>query len=189
MARASLALWRRVLLRTAHPHQAFTRNGSRRNTRALPEPYNRFTIRLRPDLRRHMLRRQTSPVFGNLSVTRTSTRRSRKAQCEVDMTSAEVDTSSTFQSTSTPCALNTMAAAFAMRSYPSVARARMVGPAPERQIPSSPGCEAGVTDASTSGRPGIYNITERRSLTASERLYAPRPCDMAGGCGPSWPRR
>jgi hypothetical protein len=36
-----------------------------------------------------------------------------------------------------------------------VANAKMVGPAPERQIPSNPGCEFGVTDARISGNPGI----------------------------------
>jgi hypothetical protein len=33
----------------------------------------------------------------------------------------------------------------------------MVGPAPERQIPSRPGCEAGVIKDVTAGRPGIWN--------------------------------
>ena len=36
----------------------------------------------------------------------------------------------------------------------------MVGPAPERQIPSNPGCELGVTDAKISGNPGIYINTQ-----------------------------
>lgn len=37
----------------------------------------------------------------------------------------------------------------------SVARARMVGPAPERQIPNNPGCVAGVMDWRISVKPGI----------------------------------
>lgn len=38
-----------------------------------------------------------------------------------------------------------------------VASAKMVGPAPDKQIPRSPGCELGVTDARISGSPGIYS--------------------------------
>lgn len=37
-----------------------------------------------------------------------------------------------------------------------VANAKIVGPAPDRQIPRSPGCDFGVTDARISGSPGIY---------------------------------
>jgi hypothetical protein len=32
----------------------------------------------------------------------------------------------------------------------------MVGPAPERHMPSKPGCEAGVIKDVTAGRPGIW---------------------------------
>lgn len=44
---------------------------------------------------------------------------------------------------------------FAISSKWSVARARMVGPAPDRQIPNRPGCVLGVMDCRISVRPGI----------------------------------
>jgi hypothetical protein len=50
---------------------------------------------------------------------------------------------------------NSSTIVLAMPSWFSVARARMVGPAPERQIPRRPGCDWGVTDDRTRGRPGI----------------------------------
>ena len=45
--------------------------------------------------------------------------------------------------------------ASAIVSKCSVARANIVGPAPDKQIPSKPGCEAGVTDCKISVSPGI----------------------------------
>jgi hypothetical protein len=46
-------------------------------------------------------------------------------------------------------------ASSAIASNPLVASARIVGPAPERQIPSNPGCVSGVIFDVTSGKPGI----------------------------------
>jgi hypothetical protein len=40
----------------------------------------------------------------------------------------------------------------------SVARARIVGPAPDKHIPRSPGCDFGVTEARISGNPGIFAL-------------------------------
>ena len=60
-----------------------------------------------------------------------------------------------FQSQVMPSFLNSARRWFAIESKFSVARARMVGPAPERQIPSRPGCDWGVTDWRISVRPGI----------------------------------
>ena len=40
----------------------------------------------------------------------------------------------------------------------SVANAKIVGPAPERQIPSKPGCDFGEIDSMTSERPGISTL-------------------------------
>lgn len=70
--------------------------------------------------------------------------------------------SSNFQSTSTPCSKNRLRASSAMRSNPSVARARMVGPAPDKHMPSSPRCVAGVIWEVTSMRPGICGIVSVR---------------------------
>lgn len=64
-------------------------------------------------------------------------------------------TSSNFQSTSIPSFLKIARASSAISSKPPVARAKIVGPAPERQIPRSPGCVAGVILEVTSGSPGI----------------------------------
>jgi hypothetical protein len=62
---------------------------------------------------------------------------------------------SSFQSTSTPFSPKILRASSAMRSKPPVASARIVGPAPERQMPSRPGCDSGVMEDVTSERPGI----------------------------------
>ena len=61
----------------------------------------------------------------------------------------------TFQSTSIPLVLNIARAPCAIASNPPVASARIVGPAPERQIPNNPGCVSGVMLDITSGKPGI----------------------------------
>jgi hypothetical protein len=59
-----------------------------------------------------------------------------------------------------------------------VANAKIVGPAPERQIPSSPGWDLGVTDARISGSPGISSqIYQRRRL--------PNAFGMADGHDPA----
>lgn len=68
--------------------------------------------------------------------------------------------SNSFQSTSIPCSLNIVRALSAIDSKPSVARARMVGPAPDKQMPKSPGCVDGVIFDVTSGRPGICRATD-----------------------------
>ena len=75
-------------------------------------------------------------------------------------------TSNTFQSTSIPCVLKIARASSAMASNPPVARARIVGPAPERQIPSRPGCVDGVMLLVTSGRPGIWGMMSAGHHTA-----------------------
>ena len=62
----------------------------------------------------------------------------------------------TFQSTSIPFSRKMARASSAMPSYPSVARARIVGPAPDKQMPRRPGWLAGVILDVTSGKPGIY---------------------------------
>ena len=64
-------------------------------------------------------------------------------------------TSKTFQSIAIPNESNILRASSAIASNPPVAKARIVGPAPERQIPSSPGWLVGVMEEVTSGRPGI----------------------------------
>ena len=64
-------------------------------------------------------------------------------------------TSNTFQFIAIPKESNILRASSAIASKPPVAKARMVGPAPERQIPSSPGWVVGVMEEVTSGRPGI----------------------------------
>ena len=61
----------------------------------------------------------------------------------------------TFQSTSMPLVLNIARASSAIASNPPVASAKIVGPAPERQIPNNPGCVSGVILDVTSGKPGI----------------------------------
>jgi len=60
---------------------------------------------------------------------------------------------------STPTSLKMTLASSAIFSNPEVARARMVGPAPDKQIPRRPGCVEGVIDEVTSGKPGIYKTT------------------------------
>ena len=50
---------------------------------------------------------------------------------------------------------NILRASSAIVSKFPVAKARIVGPAPERQMPSKPGWVVGVMDEVTSGRPGI----------------------------------
>ena len=62
----------------------------------------------------------------------------------------------TFQSTSMPLVLKMARASSAIASNPPVARASIVGPAPERQIPNNPGCVSGVMFDVTSGKPGIW---------------------------------
>jgi hypothetical protein len=71
------------------------------------------------------------------------------------MTALPPTTWSTVQSISTPFALKIARASSAIASNPPVARASIVGPAPDKQIPSKPGCVVGVIDEVTSGRPGI----------------------------------
>jgi hypothetical protein len=66
-------------------------------------------------------------------------------------------TSKTSQSTSTFSSLKIRTISWAILSKFSVARARMVGPAPERQIPRRPGWVVGVTDERILGRPGIWD--------------------------------
>ena len=61
----------------------------------------------------------------------------------------------TFQSTSMPLVLKIVRASSAIASNPPVASARIVGPAPERQIPNNPGWVSGVIFDVTSGNPGI----------------------------------
>lgn len=68
----------------------------------------------------------------------------------------------TFQSTSTPLVLNIARASSAIASNPPVANARIVGPAPERQIPNNPGWVSGVMFDVTSGKPGIWIADELR---------------------------
>lgn len=63
--------------------------------------------------------------------------------------------SKTFQIQSMPSFLNLANISSAILEKLSVARAKIVGPAPERHMPSKPGWEDGVTDASMSGRAGI----------------------------------
>jgi hypothetical protein len=67
-----------------------------------------------------------------------------------------VITSNTNQSTSIPFSRNIFRASSAIASNPVNASARIVGPAPERQIPNSPGCVLGVMEEVTSGKPGIW---------------------------------
>ena len=64
-------------------------------------------------------------------------------------------TSNTFQSIAMPKESNILRESSAIASNPPVAKARIVGPAPERQIPSRPGWVVGVMKEVTSGRPGI----------------------------------
>src|ERR1700761_7558886 len=59
------------------------------------------------------------------------------------------------QSAVIPSLLNCSIRCFAMLSKFCVAKASIVGPAPERHIPNSPGCDLGVTDCRISVRPGI----------------------------------
>src|SRR5882762_4457491 len=66
-------------------------------------------------------------------------------------------TSNSFQSTSIPSFLNICPASSAIASNPPVARAKIVGPAPDKQIPSRPGWLDGVMFGVTSDRPGIWN--------------------------------
>jgi hypothetical protein len=68
-----------------------------------------------------------------------------------------VITSNTNQSTSIPFSRNIFRASSAIASNPANASARIVGPAPERHIPSSPGCVLGVMEEVTSGKPGIWD--------------------------------
>ena len=70
-------------------------------------------------------------------------------------TTLQPTTSNTFQSIAMPKESNILRASSAIASNPPVARASIVGPAPERQIPSSPGWVVGVMEEVTSGRPGI----------------------------------
>ena len=63
--------------------------------------------------------------------------------------------SSTFHWHVMPSCLNRPMIASAMDSKFSVAKARIVGPAPDRQMPNRPLCVFGVTDARMSDRPGI----------------------------------
>lgn len=69
-------------------------------------------------------------------------------------------TSNNFQSITTLNSLKIFRASSAIASNPLVARARIVGPAPDRQIPSSPGCVDGVILDVTSGSPGICEVLE-----------------------------
>jgi hypothetical protein len=60
-----------------------------------------------------------------------------------------------FQSACIPFSRKMAVASLAIASKPPVARARMVGPAPERQMPRRPGCVDGEMEEVTSGKPGI----------------------------------
>jgi hypothetical protein len=62
----------------------------------------------------------------------------------------------------------------------SVARARMVGPAPDKHIPSSPGCDFGVTEARISGNPGIYALEKNNNMEVEE---VPNVFGRVGGLG------
>ena len=64
-------------------------------------------------------------------------------------------TSSNFHSISTDFSLKIARASSAMDSKPLVAKANIVGPAPDKHIPNRPGWVDGVIDDVTSGRPGI----------------------------------
>lgn len=68
----------------------------------------------------------------------------------------------------------------AMASKLEVARARMVGPAPERQMPSRPGCDSGVISEVTAGRPGIFRIRLKARQLFVELGGLPVLCDTAG---------
>lgn len=63
-----------------------------------------------------------------------------------------------FTLTSMPSSLKTLTMTFEIESKFSVARARMVGPAPDRHMPRRPGCVFGVTDARMRGRPGMSSL-------------------------------
>lgn len=63
--------------------------------------------------------------------------------------------SSSFQSHAIPSWPNLFIIDVAIFSKFPVARARIVGPAPERHMPSKPLCELGVTDCNISVRPGM----------------------------------
>ena len=65
------------------------------------------------------------------------------------------DTSKICHTTLTPFSPNIFAASFAIFSKFLVARARIVGPAPDKHMPSNPECVAGVNCDVTSGNPGI----------------------------------
>lgn len=62
--------------------------------------------------------------------------------------------SSTFHSHLTPSLSNQPSTSVAMASKLAVASARMVGPAPDRQMPHRPGWVVGVTDERILVRPG-----------------------------------
>jgi hypothetical protein len=66
-------------------------------------------------------------------------------------------TSKTSQSTCTFSSPKILTISAAIASKLSVARARMVGPAPERHIPSRPGWVVGVREDRMVGRPGIWD--------------------------------
>jgi hypothetical protein len=63
--------------------------------------------------------------------------------------------SSSFQSQEMPRALNRAMMVSAISSKFVVASAKMVGPAPDRQIPSNPGCVLGFMDCNVSDNPGM----------------------------------
>lgn len=63
--------------------------------------------------------------------------------------------SSSFHPHSIPCLLNRPMIFSAISSKLLVASANIVGPAPLRQTPRSPGCVDGVIDSTISLRPGI----------------------------------
>lgn len=77
-----------------------------------------------------------------------------------------------------PSALNLARISLAIFSKLSVQRARIVGPAPERQIPRRPGCVLGVTEARISGKPGIYVVRDAVEL---ERMNLLKSFCKAGG--------
>lgn len=63
--------------------------------------------------------------------------------------------SSSFHSHVIPSCLKRAIIVSAIFSKFAVARANIVGPAPDKQIPQSPACDFGVTDFSISVSPGI----------------------------------
>lgn len=103
-------------------------------------------------------------------------------------TTLPATTSNTFQSIVMPKESNILRASSAIASNPPVAKARIVGPAPERQIPSSPGWVLGVMKEVTSDRPGIY--IKKSGITMHHRKrIVPEFSDKAGARDLSSPHK